>query len=104
MRLVGGGGRSDIWCQIHADVLQRPVLQVADPLHINTRGAAFLAAVGLGYLHVDEIGARTPIARTFEPNPHVASLYDELFGQFVEIYRKTHRIYRRLNRGHESEV
>ena len=104
VRLVGGGGRSDIWCQIHADVLQRPVLQVADPLHINTRGAAFLAAVGLGYLHVDEIGAHTPIARTYDPDPHQAGLYDELFGHFVEIYRKTHGMYRRLNRGHESEL
>ncbi len=104
VRLVGGGGRSDIWCQIHADVLQRPVLQVAEPLHINTRGAAFLAAVGLGHLHVDDIGAHTPIARTYDPNPRLSALYDELFGHYVEIYRKTHGIYRRLNRSHESEI
>ncbi|MFO7632624.1 MAG: FGGY-family carbohydrate kinase [Caldilinea sp.] len=103
VRLVGGGARSDLWCQIHADVLQRPIWQVADPVHINTRGAAFLAAVGLGYLALDELDAHTPVARIFEPQSAPASLYDDLFEQFVEIYRKTHGIYRHLNRSHESE-
>ncbi|HQY94638.1 FGGY-family carbohydrate kinase, partial [Caldilinea sp.] len=103
VRLVGGGARSDLWCQIHADVLQRPVLQVADPLHVNTRGAAFLAMVGLGYLRLEEIAGHTPVARVYAPQPALASLYDELFAEFVAIYRKTHGIYRRLNRGHESE-
>ena len=39
---------SDVWCQIFADVLDRPIDQVADPLSANVRGAAFVAAVGLG--------------------------------------------------------
>ncbi|HAJ36576.1 MAG TPA: xylulose kinase [Chloroflexi bacterium] len=104
VRMVGGGARSDLWCQLHADVLQRPVLQVADPLHVNTRGAAFLAAVGLGYLRLDELAALTPVAHRYEPRPALAALYDELFGEFVAIYRRTHSIYRRLNHGHESEV
>lgn len=103
VRLVGGGARANLWCQIHADVLQRPVVQVADPLHINTRGAAFLAAVGLGYLHVDELEALTPTAHIYEPQPHLASLYSELFEQFVELYNKTHGIYRRLNHAQKSE-
>lgn len=103
VRLVGGGARSDLWCQIHADVLQRPVLQMADPLHVNTRGAALLAMVGLGYLRLEEIAEHTPVARVYDPQPALASLYDALFAEFVAIYRKTHGIYRRLNRGHESE-
>jgi len=103
VRLVGGGARSDLWCQIHADVLQRPVLQVADPLYVNTRGAAFLALVGLGYLRVEDLAAHTPIARRYTPCPKLTAHYDELFAEFVAIYRTTHAIYRRLNRGHESE-
>ncbi len=104
VRMVGGGARSALWCQLHADVLQRPVLQIADPLHVNTRGAAFLAAVGLGYLHLEELAAHTPVAHRYDPRPATAALYDELFDAFVTIYRKTHPIYRRLNRGHESEA
>jgi xylulokinase len=69
VRMVGGGARSDLWCQLHADVLQRPVLQIADPLHVNTRGAAFLAAVGLGYLRLEELAAHTPVAHRYEPRP-----------------------------------
>lgn len=99
VRIVGGGGRSDIWCQIHADVLQRTVLQVADPLHTNTRGAAYLAAVGLGYMQMHDVGAHAPVAHVYEPRRELAGLYATLFGEFVEIYKKTHGIYRRLNRG-----
>ena len=97
VRLVGGGGRSDLWCQIHADVLQRPVLQVADPLHTNTRGAAYLAAAGLGYMPLHDLAAQTPIKATYMPHRELASLYDDLFGAFAEIYRKNHGLYRRLN-------
>lgn len=103
VRLVGGGARSELWCQLHADILQRPVLQIADPVHVSTRGAAFLAAIGLGYLRLEDLAAHTPVARRYEPRPALAALYDTLFAEFVAIYRKTHPIYRRLNRGHESE-
>ena len=103
VRMVGGGARADLWCQLHADVLQRPVLQIADPLQVNTRGAAFLAAVGLGYLHLDELASHTPLARRYEPTPALGPLYDELFDAFVAIYHKTHPIHRRLNHDHESE-
>jgi xylulokinase len=98
VRLVGGGARSNLWCQIHADVLQRPVLQVANPLHINTRGAAFLAALGLGFLRLADLDDCTPIAHVYEPQTKLAPLYDDLFGQFVELYKKLHGIYRHLNR------
>jgi xylulokinase len=100
VRLVGGGARSDLWCQIHADILERPVLQVADPLHTNTRGAAYLGALGLGYMDLHDLGAQTPIKATYTPRRDLTGLYNELFGAFEEIYRKTHGIYRRLNRGH----
>jgi xylulokinase len=78
-------------------------LQVADPLHVNTRGAAFLAAIGLGYLRQDELTAHAPVARRYEPNPALAPLYDELFDAFVANYHKTHAIHRRLQRSHERE-
>jgi xylulokinase len=98
LSIVGGGARSAHWCQIHADVLQRRVLQIADPLHTNTRGAGYLGAVGLGDLTFDAIGARTPIAAVFEPDPQHGMLYAELYAAFVELYRKNRGLYARLNR------
>ena len=41
LNFVGGGARSPLWCQILADVLDRPIRQVADPVLANARGAGF---------------------------------------------------------------
>jgi xylulokinase len=95
---VGGGAKSNVWCQIHADVLQRTIRQVKDPWLTSLRGAAWLAALALGYAALDDIVAHTPIARTYEPNPDHGHLYDELFAEFVNIYRRNKPIFARLNR------
>ena len=59
VRILGGGAQSDLWCQIYADVLARPVEQVADPRHAQLRGVALWARVCLGELTLDRgAGAR----------------------------------------------
>ena len=42
LRILGGGALSDLWCQIHADILNRRIERVADPMYANLRGAALL--------------------------------------------------------------
>ena len=98
INMVGGGAKSEIWCQIHADVLDRPIRQMKDPIEVNVRGAALLASAALGYLRYDEIGARVPVANTYLPKPANRKLYDELFSEFVAIYENNRKIYARLNR------
>jgi xylulokinase len=94
---VGGGARSELWCQVHADVLGRVVRQAADPVLANARGAALQASVALGHLGWDEVAATVPIARTFEPDPAHRRVYDTLFPEFVNLYRSTRKLYARLN-------
>jgi xylulokinase len=94
---VGGGARSELWCQVHADVLGRVVRQAADPVLANARGAALQASVALGHLGWDEVAATVPIARTFEPDPARRRVYDTLFPEFVNLYRSTRKLYARLN-------
>jgi xylulokinase len=94
---VGGGARSELWCQIHADVLDRVVLQARDPALASARGAALQALVALGHLRWDEVADAVPIARTFEPDPGRRRVYDALFPEFVNLYRSTRGIYARLN-------
>jgi xylulokinase len=94
---VGGGARSELWCQIHADVLDRVVRQASDPVLANARGAALQAAVALGHLSWDEVAGAVPIAHTFEPDPARWRVYDRLFPEFVNLYRSTRKIYARLN-------
>ena len=95
--LVGGGARSELWCQVHADVLGRVVRQAADPVLATARGAALQASVALGHLGWDEVAATVPIARTFEPDPAHRQVYDTLFPEFVNLYRSTRKLYARLN-------
>jgi xylulokinase len=98
LRLLGGGAASDLWCQIHADVIGRQVHQVADPVNVNLRGAAWFAALHLGHLSLDEIAARAPTARVFEPAAATARTFDRSYAEFVRLARSQRRMYRRLNR------
>jgi len=98
IRFIGGGARSDVWCQIFADVLGATIEQVADPVNANARGAAMLAAVALGELTFDQVPERVQVARSYSPDPAAAGLYDELFGEFVGLYRRNRKAHARLNR------
>ena len=99
INIVGGGAKSDIWCQIHADVLNRPIRQMKDPIEVNVRGAALLASAALGYLKYEDIASHVPVANTYVPDPSHRKIYDELFREFTKIYESNKRIYARLNRG-----
>jgi xylulokinase len=103
IHLVGGGARSALWCRIHADVLNRPILQVAEPIYTNARGAGFLGAIGLGLVQMEALNGKVPIAAIYEPTPEHRTLYDELFGEFTGIFRNNRAMYARLNQtpGHE---
>ena len=69
-----------------------------DPIEVNVRGAALLASAALGYLAYNEIAARVRVENTYTPNPDHRKLYDEMFGEFVAIYKNNKKIYARLNR------
>jgi len=100
INMVGGGAKSDVWCQIQADVMNRPIRQVKDPVEANVRGAALLASAALGYMRYDEIGTHVSVVDTYTPNPDHRKIYDELFREFVAIYKSNRKIYARLNRAH----
>ena len=97
VNLIGGGARSDTWCQIFADVLDRPMRQVKDPVMANSRGAAFIGAHALGKLEFKDVPALVPIAKTWQPQPENRALYDLHFAQFLEVFRTTRKVCARLN-------
>ncbi len=99
LNFIGGGANSDVWSQIFADVLNRPIHQVRDPVQANVRGVALLASVALGVMPAAEIPAHVAIAKRFAPNPETRRVYDELFAEFKNLYRANKKIYARLNRG-----
>jgi xylulokinase len=97
INVVGGGATSTVWCQILADVLDRPMRQVKDPIQANVRGAAFIAAVGLGILAYRDVPEHTDYQGEYHPTPAHRAVYDTYFREFVNIYRRNKQIYRRLN-------
>jgi xylulokinase len=97
LNIIGGGAESHLWCRIFADVLNREIRQVEHPRQANARGAAFIAAVGLGYITFDDIPSLIRIRRTFTPNPANIKIYDEMFDVFIDLYRRNKKIFRRLN-------
>ena len=97
IRIIGGGARSDVWCQIFADVLDRTIDQVSDPVNAGTRGAGLLAAVGLGDITFDQVPDRVPVAASYRPDPAAAELYDDLFREFTGLYRRNRKAHASLN-------
>ena len=97
INIVGGGAASNVWCQIFADVLNRPVRQVKDPIQANVRGAAFIAAVGLGVISYGDVPDHTEYQREYQPTAAHRATYDTCFREFVSIYQHNRGIYRRLN-------
>lgn len=88
--VLGGGSRSDMWCQIFADVLMRPIRRCrsADAAGL---GAAVLAAVAHG-VHDSFASAShemTQLGARFVPGPN-APIYEQLYrdvyrGLFLEL-------------------
>jgi xylulokinase len=99
VRIIGGGALSDLWCQIHADVLGRTVERPAMPQQANLRGAALWAGLALGRVTADEIRALVPAEARFEPDRSTAETYDRLYAELPRLYRSQKPMFARLNGG-----
>ncbi len=89
LRMVGGGANSKQWCQIFADVLQRPIEVMAEPALAGARAAAMTAAVAGGwYPSLAATAVMTAKAHTYAPNVSLAPLYAERFADFSKSYKR----------------
>ena len=97
LRILGGGAQSDLWCQIHADILGRRIEKVAEPMYACVRGAGLFAAVSLGKMSLDDVRGRVPVSETFEPHDRNRSVYEPMYREFKHFYGALHSSYARLN-------
>jgi FGGY-family pentulose kinase len=83
----GGGARSPLWLQIHADILQKPI-HLTREVESCALGAAMAAALAAGWFRDFDEAARTMVAieRVVAPDPKNAALYDDLFTRYVATY------------------
>ncbi|MCG8332965.1 MAG: FGGY-family carbohydrate kinase [Proteobacteria bacterium] len=98
IHFVGGGANSKVWCQIIADVLNKEIKQVKDPIQANARGAAFLAGVALNYLSFGDVAKCIQIDEVFKPRAENRKIYDEMYKEYLNIYKNNQKMYERLNR------
>lgn len=86
-RLMGGGTRSRLWCQIMADVLERPV-EIAREAEATCLGAGMLAAAGAGLFPSIQEAAYGMCGggRIYHPEQAQAARYDQLYDVYKDIY------------------
>ena len=96
-RFSGGGALSDVWAQIHADVLGVPIHQIDDPINATVRGTALLALVSLGYRSIDEIPELIKVKQVFKPHGACQSTYDRMYTQYRQLFKKNKKIFAALN-------
>jgi len=86
MRFGGGGAQSDLWAQVLADALDRPVHQMEESRATNARGAAFLAFATLGQLSIDDVPSLLLTRAVREPNPANRQWMDAALGRLVALH------------------
>jgi xylulokinase len=102
IRIVGGGAQSDLWCQIHADVMGRTIERVSDPLHAGLKGAALFAAMALRAVDARELTELVELDGRFVPDPANRAVYSRLYEEFPKLYKIQRSMFKRLNGGSGS--
>lgn len=97
LRILGGGAQSDLWCQIHADVLNRRIERVADPMYTGLRGAGLFAAACLGRLSLEDVPGLVRVTDVFEPGAEERAIYEPVYAEFKRFQAQLHGSYARLN-------
>jgi xylulokinase len=98
---VGGGASSDAWCQIKADVTNKPFTLARRPdggEGGHTLGLAVMVSKAVGLCHdlSDRIEELLPQRRVFEPSPERHAMYEELFEIYLSLSAKLQVDFERL--------
>jgi len=82
---MGGGSRSQLWCQVMADVTGIPVLR-STTTEATCLGAGILAATAVGWYPDARTAAdaMTATAERFTPNPDAQMHYDRLYREVYQ--------------------
>lgn len=94
---IGGGAASALWCQVIANVCDRPVVRAATQ-EASSLGAGIAAAVGAGWFSSfpEAAAAMTQEGETVVPQPEERAFHAELLGVYRELYPSVKGLYGRL--------
>ena len=90
LRILGGGSKIPLWCQIRADVLNANV-NVIDCDEACAQGATILAGVGIGLYKsfADATEKVCKISKTYNPNKETESVYNKNYYVYKTLYENT---------------
>ena len=87
LRITGGGSKAPLWCQMQADIYQKPV-SVLQTSETGCLGAAIYAGIGAGVYESYEqaVERAVKIRDVYQPNPALKDAYDKGYRRFVAAY------------------
>ncbi len=98
IRYVGGGAKSEVWCQIMADVTGRVMETVPNTQNVGTIGATIVCAVGLGLCDTfEQAKDLIPVEKVYFPNQKNRDVYDRNFDIFTKLYKQNRKLFHTLN-------
>ena len=84
---IGGGAKSELWCQIMADVANRPMKRIQGA-EMECLGSAILASVPIVHDSIEiAINEMVHDQDTFTPGLDNHQLYSEMYQRYCEFFR-----------------
>ena len=87
IRLCGGVAKSPLWCQMFADILQRPV-ELTEVSELGSLGAAMCAGIGSGIFKdcVNAIDKCVHVSKIYTPDEINEKIYAESYDRWNKFY------------------
>lgn len=94
--LGGGVANSTFWCQIFADVMNRPMIKLKNN-ETETLGDIIIAANAVGLTQIPPDFGKTQAEKgeILYPNPENVKVYDWLFHRYKELYQRTEPMFKK---------
>lgn len=99
IRAIAGGARSDLWCNIKANIYRKTIKTLAN-FEGGVIGGAILAGLGIGlYRDVDEATERIiSFDKIYEVNEEEMNYYSELYNFYKEIHNSMQPYFIKLSK------
>jgi xylulokinase len=92
--LGGGAANSPVWCQIFADVLNRPIVRLKS-CETETLGDFIIAAGSIGFSEIGpDFGKKvTAESEVLFPDPAAVSIYEHSYKKYKAVYEHTKALF-----------
>jgi sugar (pentulose or hexulose) kinase len=94
IRSLGGGSKSDLWCQIKADVLNKNVVKL-EYEEVSSLGLAILSGIAVGKFKnlMSTVKEHVKVKRIFYPEEKNIQIYKDLYIKYKNLYKSLKKMY-----------